>query len=115
MLDPYADLTPEEEATVVQAERQVSAKALRQAAERDAAWAKEQAQMERVTPPHPPDKPVKSRSDQPVIAPDADEHNANWLRILEQRRQEREGKDTDEPQLPPTPQQQQQKEQPTDG
>lgn len=92
MLDPYADLTPEEEATVVQAERQVSAKALRQAAERDAAWAKEQAQMERVTPPHPPDKPVKSRPDQPVIAPDADE-----------------------PQLPPTPQQQQQKEQPTDG
>ena len=61
MIDPFAELTPEEEAAIARAERQVSAAALRQAAERDAAWIKEQAQMERVAPPRPPDKPVKPR------------------------------------------------------
>ena len=43
-----------------------------------------------------PQKPL------PIIYPDADPHNANWLRILAQRRQEEETKTK-------------QKENPTDG
>ena len=40
--------------------------------------------------------------DTPIIYPDADEHNANWLRLLAQRRKEQQDE-------------QQQKEQPTNG
>ena len=34
------------------------------------------------TDPKPPQKP------RPIIYPDADPHNANWLRLLAQRRQQ---------------------------
>lgn len=39
---------------------------------------------------NPPPDDEKPR---PVIYPDADPHNANWLRILAQRREDQETKD----------------------
>ena len=38
-------------------------------------------------PPPPPDD-QQPKPPLPIIYPDADPHNANWLRILAQRRQE---------------------------
>lgn len=67
MLDPYAELTPEEEAAITQAQAHVTRASLRKAAERDAAWAKERAQIERtqrIPPPRPPRKPKRPRDAQ---------------------------------------------------
>lgn len=44
-------------------------------------------------PPPPPDDeqpPQRRKRPLPIIYPDADPDNANWLRILAQRRQEQE-------------------------
>ena len=39
-------------------------------------------------PPKPPDDGQPPKPPLPVIYPDADPHNENWLRILAQRRQQ---------------------------
>lgn len=42
--------------------------------------------------PHEPEKPV--------IEPDADEHNANWLRLLAQRKRPQQNKDNKDKETP---------------